>query len=110
MFPETRAKLLTFCSFHKSASEGKLRNTDVAELWSIHFKMNNKLSYTRDSSQTNNVHIYKGSEHKQMLESPYTVDVMHDFDMRWYPLDTQACCMNYYSATAFSVLHPEINI
>ena len=82
----------------------------MAEYWSIHVKMNNKLSYTRDTSQAYNVNIFIGSEHKQLLESQYTVDFMRDFDMRWYPLDTQACCMNYYYASVFSVLHPETDI
>ena len=56
--------------------------------------MNNRLSYTRDSSQTNNAHMFKGSEHKQMLMTQYTIKFMCDFDMRWYPFDTQLCYMN----------------
>ena len=105
---ETRAKLWRPSAvFHNIASEDKLRKTDMAELWSIQFDMNNRLSYTRDSSQTNNAHMFKGSEHKQMLMTQYTIKFMCDFDMRWYPFDTQACGMDSYSASAFSVLNAE---
>ena len=54
----------------------------MAELWSIQFNMNIKLSYTKDISQGSNVHMFKGSEHKHMIKRKYTVEFMCDFDMK----------------------------
>ena len=108
LYPETRAALWRPTAvFHNIASEEKYKKSDLAELWSVQFDMNNKFSYTRDSSQTNNVLMFKGSEHKQVLKTQYTVEFMCDFDMRWYPFDTQVCGMDLYSSSAFSVFNPK---
>ena len=41
-----------------------------------------------------NAHIYKGSENKLRLSRTYDVDFICNYNLFWYPFDTQNCRMN----------------
>ena len=46
-----------------------------------------------DSSISEDIDIYKGSENSISLSRLYNIDFFCDFDMRWYPFDAQTCFM-----------------
>ena len=92
--------------FQNIASKKDVEDTDFHEIWSVQKNMNHKHNYTGDISQPNNVHLFKGSDHQQIMISQYTVKWMCQFDMRWYPFDTQICSMEFYSQSSLTVLSP----
>ena len=46
-----------------------------------------------DSSISEDIDIYKGSENSITLSRLYNIDFFCDYDMRWYPFDAQTCFM-----------------
>ena len=46
-----------------------------------------------DSSISEDIDIYKGSENKISMSRIYNIEFFCDYDMRWYPFDTQICFM-----------------
>ena len=46
-----------------------------------------------DSSISEDIDIYKGSENSISLSRLYNIDFFCDYDMRWYPFDAQTCFM-----------------
>ena len=46
-----------------------------------------------DSSISEDIDIYKGSENKISMSRIYNIEFFCDYDMRWYPFDTQTCFM-----------------
>ena len=47
----------------------------------------------RDSSISEDIDIYKGSENKISMSRLYNIEFFCDYDMRWYPFDSQTCFM-----------------
>ena len=43
----------------------------------------------------NNVYLYKGSEHYQVIEMDYTITWICVYDMSMYPFDNQICTMDF---------------
>ena len=46
-----------------------------------------------DSSISEDIDIYRGSENSITLSRLYNIDFFCDYDMRWYPFDAQTCFM-----------------
>ena len=46
-----------------------------------------------DSSISEDIDIYKGSENSISMTRLYNIDFFCDYDMRWYPFDAQTCFM-----------------
>ena len=46
-----------------------------------------------DSSISEDIDIYKGSENSISISRLYNIDFFCDYDMRWYPFDAQTCFM-----------------
>ena len=46
-----------------------------------------------DSSISEDIDIYKGSENSISMSRLYNIDFFCDYDMRWYPFDAQTCLM-----------------
>ena len=46
-----------------------------------------------DSSISEDIDIYKGSENSITLSRLYNINFFCDYDMRWYPFDAQTCFM-----------------
>ena len=46
-----------------------------------------------DSSISEDIDIYKGSENKISMSRIYNIEFFCDYDMRWYPFDVQTCFM-----------------
>ena len=46
-----------------------------------------------DSSISEDINIYKGSENSISLTRLYNIEFFCDYDMRWYPFDSQTCYM-----------------
>ena len=46
-----------------------------------------------DSSVSEDIDIYKGSENKISMSRLYNIDFFCDYDMRWFPFDAQTCFM-----------------
>ena len=46
-----------------------------------------------DSSISEDIDIYKGSENKISMSRIYNIEFFCDYDMRWYPFDVQTCLM-----------------
>ena len=46
-----------------------------------------------DSSISEDIDIYKGSENSISMSRLYNIDFFCDYDMRWYPFDAQTCFM-----------------
>ena len=46
-----------------------------------------------DSSISEDINIYKGSENSISLTRLYNIEFFCDYNMRWYPFDTQTCNM-----------------
>ena len=46
-----------------------------------------------DSSISEDIDIYKGSENSISTSRLYNIDFFCDYDMRWYPFDAQTCFM-----------------
>ena len=46
-----------------------------------------------DSSISEDIDIYKGSENKISMSRLYNIEFFCDYDMRWYPFDSQTCFM-----------------
>ena len=46
-----------------------------------------------DSSISEDIDIYKGSENTISMSRIYNIDFFCDYDMRWYPFDAQTCLM-----------------
>ena len=46
-----------------------------------------------DSSISEDIDIYRGSENSITLSRLYNIDFFCDYDMRWYPFDAQICFM-----------------
>ena len=46
-----------------------------------------------DSSISEDIDIYKGSENNISLPRLYNIEFFCDYNMRWYPFDTQTCNM-----------------
>ena len=46
-----------------------------------------------DSSISEDINIYKGSENSISMSRIYNIDFFCDYDMRWYPFDSQTCFM-----------------
>jgi len=44
-----------------------------------------------DSSISEDIDIYKGSENSISMSRLYNIDFFCDYDMRWYPFDAQTC-------------------
>jgi hypothetical protein len=49
----------------------------------------------RPLSDFDNTYIFEGSENALYYERELTVEWMCDFDMSWYPFDTQSCTMQF---------------
>ena len=63
----------------------------------------NKPPMKSDITYNNNVNLYKGSEHLQMIEEDYTVIWICHYDMTMYPFDTQICTMDFGAGDSGSV-------
>ena len=46
-----------------------------------------------DTSISEDIDIYRGSENSITLSRLYNIDFFCDYDMRWYPFDAQTCFM-----------------
>ena len=46
-----------------------------------------------DTSISEDIDIYRGSENSITLSRLYNIDFFCDYDMRWYPFDAQTCLM-----------------
>jgi hypothetical protein len=94
--------------YHNIAHNGKAQKAGRKQhhVWSIQRNPNLGF-YTRDSEEANNVHLYKGSENKQIMIKQYHMEWVCGFDMAWYPFDRQTCTMQFYSFNDFTALHPE---
>ena len=46
-----------------------------------------------DSSISEDIDIYKGSENEISMSRLYNIDFFCDYDMRWFPFDAQTCFM-----------------
>ena len=46
-----------------------------------------------DSSISEDIDLYRGSENSITLSRLYNIDFFCDYDMRWYPFDAQTCFM-----------------
>ena len=46
-----------------------------------------------DSSISEDIDIYKGSENSISMSRLYNIEFFCDYDMRWYPFDSQTCFM-----------------
>ena len=46
-----------------------------------------------DSSISEDINIYKGSENSISLTRLYNIEFFCDYNMRWYPFDSQTCYM-----------------
>ena len=46
-------------------------------------------------SRFDNIHIFQGSENHFQTSRVYNVEWNCDYDMRWYPFDTQTCRMTF---------------
>ena len=59
-----------------------------------------------DISQTQNQHIYKGSDNRMIVKKEYYIDWICVFNMAWYPFDSQTCSMSFYPLNDFTSLMP----
>ena len=75
------------------------------EVWSLRRNLNYSY-YHGDSSDSHNVHLFDGAFNHQRLRKQYNIEWICDFDMAWYPFDTQTCTMEMYCFNSFTKIHP----
>ena len=66
-----------------------------------------KPPYKADLTYYNNVDLYKGTEHYQLVKKEHTNVWMCNYDMSKYPFDTQICTMEFASMDDKISLTPE---
>ena len=53
-----------------------------------------------------NIRLFKGSENTISYQQQYTVNWVCDYNMRWYPFDTQVCTMEMLNLESSVTLQP----
>ena len=72
--------------------EDKCKETDKKTLMSV--MPNDKYEYQQgDNSYLDNTFLFEGSRNELSLEKQFTIDWLCDFQMAWYPFDSQSCQM-----------------
>ena len=70
-----------------------VHKTDIGD--TILITPNSKQVYLRDNTHPNNVYIFSGSENALERSLERSVTWMCEYDMAWYPFDTQTCTMQF---------------
>ena len=94
--------------FHNIPNDNQVAKVggDKYKVFSI--QRNEHFQHTKgDPSRPNNVYLYSGSEHKMILMKQYSIVWICEFDLTWYPFDTQACRMDFYCTGDFTALAAE---
>ena len=78
---------------------------DAFNVWNVARNKDNRYQ-PGDISQPQNSHLYRGSDNKMVLRKQYYIDWICEFDIVWYPFDSQACGMEFYSFNDFTAIRP----
>ena len=60
-----------------------------------------------DNTNNNNVYKFSGDKNAQDLTTQNSIEWICNFDLFWYPFDTQMCNLQFYIKQNYAKLHPE---
>ena len=82
----------SWLTFDNIESKGKIMRTDDDDQMTILSQNLSDFNYA-DNTYLHNTRLFQGSTHAIGHKKQYSVDWLCDFNMEWYPFDTQSCTM-----------------
>ena len=83
--------------FHNLESGSKLEKTDKLDV--LRIIPNSEFDFERSKKTENrNARIFKGSKNVVNYQREFSVEWMCNFDLAWYPFDSQICSFQFYDA------------
>ena len=96
---------LSWLLFDNVESNDKILRTAQRDQMSI-IPDNSSDFTSSDKTHLHNIHLYEGSKNAIFDVKQYSIDWLCEFNMEWYPFDTQSCTMqllNYDIMTQFDL-------
>ena len=105
--PEDRSLLWKpWTIFENIEDQGKYGPTDQDQVWTV--MPNSDYSFVQaEKSSLHNTYFFDGASNMISYEISYTVEWLCDFQMEWFPFDTQSCTMEFLQAENSVRLIPE---
>ena len=105
--PEDRSLLWKpWTIFDNIEDRGKYALTDDVQAWKIIPNSNYSFAHA-EKSFLHNTYFFEGASNMISYEISYTVEWLCDFQMEWFPFDTQSCTMEFLQAENSVRLLPE---
>ena len=105
--PEDRDLIWKPWTAYKNIEDrSKYARTDLKQVWMV--VPNSNFSFERaDTSVLSNTYFFDGASNMISYEIGYTTEWLCDFNMAWYPFDSQSCTMKFLQQEDSLVLVPE---
>ena len=96
--PEDRSLLWKPWTVYKNIEDrDKYGQTDANQVWRV--IPNTNFSYEHaEKTFLHNTYLFDGASNMISFEISYTVEWLCDFQMEWFPFDTQSCTMEFHQA------------
>ena len=92
---DTKKMWIPWTVFQNTESSSEIFTTDKKDITTI--IPNSDLKFTRDDrTNIRNTMLFKGSENVIQYERESTVNWICNYNMRWYPFDTQRCTLRMF--------------
>ena len=105
--PEDRSLLWMPWTIYKNIEDrAKIAQTDTRPVWKV--IPNSNFSYSHaDKTFLHNTYLFDGTSSLISYEASYTTEFLCNFQMAWFPFDTQSCTMELHQAEDSIQLVPE---
>ena len=105
--PEDRSLLWKpWTIFKNTEARDKSAQTDARQVWRVIPNSNFSFTYA-DKTFLHNTYLFDGTSNLINYEISYTVEFLCNFQMAWFPFDTQSCTMEMYQDEDSIQLVPE---